>query len=183
MMHKSKKGVTLVELVICCAIIVMLGGACSAVLASGSRIFNTSSHSANAQLDANVIQNYMMALIPSANEVSSTTIDDAKESTTGNCLFFDNDVFTIRIKDKKTTIRSVEEFTYDILCAGDPDSETARAQFVYTITLSDGNTLSGGFVFINLSYNNALESFGLEDDEPISGDVKVQPFSFNKTES
>lgn len=180
MMHKSKKGVTLVELVICCAIIVMLGGACSAVLASGSRIFNTSSHTANAQLDANVIQNYMMNLIPSADEMRPTTLEEARENSVGNCLFFDNDVFTIRINGKNTTIRSVDEFTYDIIRAGDPSSSTARAQFVYTITLSDKNTLTGGFVLSNMTYADAQSSFATEDDEPISGDIKTEPFYFNK---
>lgn len=181
MMHKSKKGVTLVELVICCAIIVMLGGACSAVLASGSRVFNTSSHTANAQLDVNVIQNYMMNLVPSADEMYPTTLEEAKAKTSGNCLFFDNEVFTIRINGKNTAIRSVKEFTYDVIRAGDPTSSSARAQFVYTITLSDDNTLTGGFVLINMSYADAQASFAVEDDEPISGNVKNAPFFFNKT--
>ena len=51
-MKKSKKGITLVELVICCAIIVMLGGACTAVLASGSRVYNQSTSAATSQMDA-----------------------------------------------------------------------------------------------------------------------------------
>ena len=177
MMKKTKKGITLVELVICCAIIVMLGGACSAVLASGSRIFNTSSHTANAQLDANVVQNFMMNLIPSTNEVSQISLNDAKALTDGNCLFFDDEndnLFTVQIDGKKTSVRSVQEFEYEIIRAGDPESDTARAQFIYVITLSDGNTLSGGFVLSNMKYDE-----GSMPD--IKGKVTEDPFYFNKT--
>lgn len=177
MMKHSKKGITLVELVICCAIIVMLGGACSAVLASGSRIFNTSSHTANAQLDANVVQNYMMNLIPSSNEVNQITVEEAKVLTDGNCLFFDDEndgLFTIRIAGKNTTIHSVEEFEYKIIRAGDPDSETARAQLVYTMTLSDNSTLSGGFVLSNMKFDDGLMP-------SINGVVSENPFYFSKS--
>lgn len=176
-MKHSKKGITLVELIICCAIIVMLGGACSAVLASGSTIFNTSSHTANAQLDADVLQNFMMNLIPSTNEVDQISLAEAKDLTDGNCLFFDdenNGVFTIRVGGKNTSIRSVTEFEYQIIRAGDPDSDTARAQFVYTVTLADGNALSGGFVLSNMKYDG-----GLMPD--ICGKVSEKPFFFNKT--
>ena len=119
-MKNSKKGVTLVELVICCAIIVMLGGACTAVLASGSTIFNKSSQTANAQLDSDVLQNFMMNLIPSAKNVSQIGLTEAKGLQNGNCLYFDHEndnMFTVRADKSNTTIRSVTEFVYEIICA------------------------------------------------------------------
>ena len=176
-MKNSKKGITLVELIICCAIIVMLGGACSAVLASGSTIFNTSSHTANAQMDSDVLQNFMMNLIPSTNNVSQITVAEAKALSGGNCLFFDDEndnLFTVRIDGKNTSIRSVKEFEYQIIRAGDPDSDTARAQFVYTVTLSDGNKLNGGFVLSNMKFDEGLMP-------EINGKVSEKPFCFNKT--
>jgi hypothetical protein len=175
-MRQSKKGITLVELIICCAIIVMLGGACSAVLASGSKIFNKSSSTATSQLDADVLQNHMMNLLPSTKSVGQITVDDAKDLTSGNCLFFDaenENLFTIRIDGKNTTIRSVEEFAYDLVRAGDPDSQTARAQLVYTVTLANGKTFSGGFVLSNLKYDEATMS-------TIIGNVSEKPFFFSK---
>lgn len=189
-MKKSKKGITLVELVICCAIIVMLGGACSAVLASGSRIFNQSSNSANAQLDADLLQNHMMTLIPSARNVGNITLDEldqAKQLTTGSYMFFDKDnanLFTLRVNGKNTTIRSIKEFEYSIIQAGDPDSTTARPQFVYTVTFSDGNIMNGGFVLSNLPYVGG--SADPDDPNPpedsmeqIKGKISEKPFCFN----
>ena len=162
MMRKSKKGVTLVELVICCAIIVMLGGACTAVLASGATIFNQSSSTANAQLDAEVLQNFMIDLIPSTHEIEQTDLNTAKNSTTGTYLYFEDDVFTIQIDGKKTTIRSVTEFEYDIIRAGDPASETARAQLKYTARMADGNELEGGYVLSNVKYSSISVSADAE---------------------
>ena len=173
-MKHSKKGITLVELIICCAIIVMLGGACSAVLASGSTIFNTSTHTANAQLDSDVLQNFMMNLIPSTNKVDKITVAQAKELASGNCLFFDDEndnTFTVRVNGKNTSIRSIEEFEYQIIRAGDTD--TARAQFVYAITLSDGNTPRRGFVLSNMKFHA-----GTMPD--IKGKVSEDPFFFSK---
>lgn len=175
-MKISKKGVTLVELVICCVIIVMLGGACTAVLASGSTIFNRSSQTANAQLDSDVLQNFMMNLIPSAKNVSQIGLTEAKGLQNGNCLYFDDEndnMFTVRADKSNTTIRSVTEFEYEIICAGDPVSETARAQFVYTATLVDGSTLKGGFVLNNLKFDSSMAA--------IKGKVSENPFAFDLT--
>lgn len=53
-MKRTKKGITLVELVVCCGIMVMLAGACTAVLVSGARLFSDSSDTARAQLQYTV---------------------------------------------------------------------------------------------------------------------------------
>ena len=191
-MKKSRRGITLVELVICCAIIVMLGGACSAVLASGSRVFNQSSHSANAQLDADLLQSHMMMLMPSCKNVNSITLDEleqAKQLTTGSYMFFDEDngnLFTLRVNGKNTTIRSIKEFEYSIIQAGDPDSTTARAQFVYTVTFKDGNVLNGGFVLSNMQYvgdPEGAEEPAEDSMTAITGKVSEKPFCFNLPEN
>lgn len=154
-MRKSKKGITLVELVICCTIIVLLGGACSAVLASGATIFNQSTSTANAQLDAEVLQSFMMNLIPSTHDVSQISVDEAKALADGSCLYFDSEndgKFTVQVDGKKTTIRSIKEFEYEIVRAGDPASDTARAQLKYTVHLVGGSKMEGGFVLSNVKF-------------------------------
>lgn len=174
-MKKSKKGITLVELVLCCAIIVMLGGACTALLMSGNTIFNQSSSTANAQLDADVLQTYMMNLLPRTNDISQPSLAEAKALSEGNCIFFDDendDLFTLRIDGENTTIRSIEEFEYSIVRAGAESSTTARAQLFYTVTLADGTTFSSGFVLSNIKYDDSTMS-------AMSGKVSEKPFGFS----
>ena len=152
-MRNSKKGVTLVELIICCAIIVMLGGACVAVLASGSNVFNNSSLAANAQIESNAFQDYLLGLIPSANNVDTNkTLDQAKALSSGTAIFIDNDDLVIRTNGKNTTFRSIDKLTYSIIRAGDESSSTARCQFVYEAVLKNGKKLKGGLVLTNISY-------------------------------
>lgn len=156
MMKQSKKGITLVELVICCAILVLLGGACTAVLVSGQTVFNTSSKTANAQLDADVLQTYLMNLLPPAKNIKEAdSLDDVKNTTKEfNAIFFDNDnVFTLRRGKDFTTIRSIAGFQYNIVSAGEAASTSARAQLQYTITLTDGSEIKGGFVLANVKYD------------------------------
>lgn len=152
-MKRSKKGITLVELVICCAIIVMLGGACTAVLASGAQIFNTSSRTANAQLDADVLQTFMINNLPSAkNPTTEKSLTEAKALTEGIAIYVEDSTLTIQVDGNATSIRSVTELEYKFAKAGDPTSQSARAQFLYTATLTNGSTLSGGFVLGNEKY-------------------------------
>ena len=154
-MKKSKKGITLVELVICCAIIVMLGGACTAVLMSGEIIYSNSSKAATAQMDANVVQTYMKNLLPSSTGILQTDNDTAKASTTGTYLFFDGNTFTIRIDGSDNTVRSVSGMQYSLVRAGDPNSANARVQFQYTVTLTDNSVFTGGYVLSNVGYDSA----------------------------
>lgn len=149
-MKKSKKGVTLVELIICCFIIVMLGGACTALLMSGEHIYSTSASAAGAQLDSDVLQTYMMKLVPAADGITIGTEPGADE----NGLFFDDEgVFTIATGDKLTTIDSVSEFTYSLVKAGDGASGNARVQLVYTVTMNDDSEFTGGFILSNVKYD------------------------------
>lgn len=152
MMKHTKKGVTLVELVICCAIIVMLGGACTAVLISGQHVYTTSASAANATLEADVLQTYMLNLLPSTSRVEVLAdVDDAVGKTTGNCLYFnDEGDFVIQVDGKKTIVNGVTEFAYSFEKAG--ASDTARAQFVYTATMDDGSSYTGGFILGNVKY-------------------------------
>ena len=170
MMKQTKKGITLVELVICCAILVLLGGACTAVLVSGQTVFNTSSKTANAQLDADVLQTYLMNLLPPAKNIKEANrLTDVKDTANEfNAIFFDNEnVFTLRRGKDFTTIRSIAGFQYTIVCAGeaptDPTDDSgsgARAQLKYTITLTDGSKINGGFVLANVKYSSSLPQNG-----------------------
>lgn len=149
MMKRTKKGVTLVELVICCAIIVMLGGACTAVLISGQHVYTTSASAANATLEADVLQTYMLNLLPSTSRVN--LVDEGNIGDDGNYLYFnDEGDFVIQVDGKKTIVNGVTGFTYSFEKAG--ASDTARAQFVYTATMDDGSSYTGGFILGNVKY-------------------------------
>lgn len=157
-MTKSKKGITLVELVICCAIIVMLGGACTAVLVSGANIFNTSSKTANVQLDADVLQTFMINNLPSArNPDVGSSLSEAKGLTKGVAIYVEDEVLTIQVNGNPTAIRSVKEFEYSFVRAGEPTSPNARTQFKYVATLINDTTLSGGFILGNQMYDSAWD--------------------------
>lgn len=169
-MKKNKKGITLVELIICCGIIVMVGGACTALLMSGQTIFNRSSSSANAQLDTDVIQTYLTNTVPRARTVSAATEVEVEANTTDLCLYFDDEdgdaVFTIRANGKNTTIRSVTDFKYHMIPAGDGEDDAVKPQFFYTVYMADGSSYSSGFVLINLNYKTC--EVELRPDDPIS---------------
>lgn len=180
-MKKSKKGVTLVELVICCAIIVMLGGACTAVLISGEKVFSGSANSANSQIEANVLQTYLMTAMPSVKTVATIDEDDAKAATAGVYLFFDGEDFTINDDGKLTVINGVKEFKCKFLKAGEATSSDAKAQFAYTVKMNDGNSFSSGLVLSNMPYD--LSTMGTQDASgvitPIEYDLKTTPAAFD----
>ena len=179
-MKKSKKGITLVELIICCAIIAMIGGACSTVIAAGSKVFNQSSQTANAQLDSDVLQNFMMNILPSATNVSvytgETMVDTAKY------LFIDEDnqdQFTVSANGTQTSIRAVEAFEYILVPAGSADD--ARAQFLYKATFDDGSSLSGGFIMSNMKFSLIPEELTPDPNEEELQYVNLAdtPIAFN----
>ena len=167
-MKKSKKGVTLVELVICCAITVMLAGACTAVLVSGQRIWNSGSKSANAQMTADVMQTNLYNRLSAVNGAEITTVSAAKTPLAGAGLTLDGSfalymdgedgakIFTMDAGGNLTTLEDVENFEFSFTKAGAEDSTTARAQFNYTATLNDGREFSGGMVVSNLKYDEIL---------------------------
>ena len=183
-MKKSKKGITLVELILCCAIIAMLGGACVAVLASGSTVFNQSSKTANAQLDSDVLQTLMMNNLPSAKSID--VYADEEMIDTVKYMYIDtdnNDYFTVNINGSKTTIRSIVSFEYGIVPAGSQDD--ARAQFLYKATFDDGFSLSGGYILSNIKYSLVPEEMklvtsGEDEGESEYVDLSDVPVVFNK---
>lgn len=152
-MKKTKKGVTLVELIICCAIIVMLGGACTALLLSGEHIFSTSAKEAGVQADVNLLQSYMRTLLPPTKEVTDKNISNV--GIDESYVYFDRGVFTIHTNGKDIAIDSITEFQYSIEKVGTSSAiadSTARARFTYTVKLKDGGTFSGGYVLTNKKY-------------------------------
>lgn len=182
-MKKSKKGVTLVELVICCFIIVMLGGACTSLLMSGEHIYSTSADAAGAQLDSDVLQTYMMKLLPltkGAGLVAESEFESAKSSTSGNYLYFDEaneGKFTLRMNGDNTTIGSISDFYYKVEKAGTSDS--ARAQFVYKVTMNDDSEFVGGFVMSNVKYVNITQIPEDKVDDEGYVNLKSLPFYFS----
>lgn len=162
-MKRSKKGVTLVELIICCAITVMLAGACTAVLISGQRVWKSGSESANAQMTADVMQTNLYNRLPTMNGAAVTDVAAAKTTPAGADSWFslyldgadgEAKVFTMNAGGNTTTLEDVTDLSFAFTKAGDPDSDTARAQFVYTATLVDGREFSGGLVISNLKFED-----------------------------
>ena len=178
MMKKSKKGITLVELVICCAVLALLAGAVTAVLMSGEHLFSTSADSASAQMELDVLQTNLLGIIPSAKNISVSSMNDDGFAfpLTGHSIYFNDSKLIIRssvavnedgvtsVSTKETEIRGVVGFTYQITPAGiipdgtTPDGKnaattaTARPLFSYTVTFSDGTVYRGGFVINNFPY-------------------------------
>ena len=175
-MKKSKKGVTLVELIICCFIIVMVGGACTALLMSGEHIYSSSANAAGAQLDSDVLQTYMMKMVPSTEQISQISLADAKAVSDGTSMYFDDEneqEFTICIDGDYTTIGSVSEFKYTIVKAGAAGSLTARAQFTYKVTMNDDSEFTGGFMLSNMKFDEITLS---DVDDEGYADLKTNPF-------
>lgn len=168
-MRKSKKGVTLVELIICCGIIVMIGGACTAVLMSGHKIFNDSASAAAAQLDTDVIQTYLTSVVPRTKELKYD-VDVAIDPNAKVCgLYFVEEgegesakkVFTINLDGKETKFPSVADFEFQLEAAGDPLDAAVKPQFCYTVTMKGGVSYSSGFVLVNMNYvssNSAMKN-------------------------
>lgn len=157
-MRKSKKGITLVELVICCVIMILLAGACTAVVVSGQRLFISGSQTANTQLETNVLQTAIMNSLPKMGVAKRDTVANVKSTLAadgGVGIYFDEttSTFTISKADSDITVNGVKSFKYDFKKVGSTD--TARTQFVYEVTMADNSTLSGGVVLINTMDKNA----------------------------
>lgn len=162
MMKQSKKGFTLVELIICCAIITMLAGACTALLMSGEKLFSTGSKSAASQMDVTLLQTTLLNRLPSTKVVEALTDSAAETAQEGTAdgstyLFFnDEGVFVIRYGGKNTTIREISEFEYTLSKIG--SSETARTQFSYTVVCKDGTQYTGGLALSTMKFPIAGDS-------------------------
>lgn len=200
MIKNSKKGITLVELVICCAILILIGGAVVAVLMSGEHVFSTSANSANAQMELEILQTNLMGIIPSAKNisVSSKNDDDYVFPSSGYSVYSDGSHLIIRssveindngvknVSTKETTLNEIASFTYEITPAGIIPQETtsdgievsktatARPLFSYTVTFTDGSTYTGGFVISNLPYISIKEEWR-------TGDVIVSSINLDET--
>ena len=184
-MKRTKKGITLVELVICCAIIVLIGGAATALLMSGEHLFSNSADSASNQMELDVLQSHMMNIIPSAKNIGIIETDEDDNlllPAAGNCIYFnDEGTLIIRSGTKETVIRDVTGFDYWIILAGVPNESqpsqsadpttateptiTARAQFQYKVTFRNGQTYQSGFVINNLSYPAVKAKLGTAEND------------------
>lgn len=210
-MKNSKKGVTLVELVICCAILVLLAGACTALLVSGQSAFNTSSQAANSQLESSVLQTHLLNIVPRASNIvpinatetaTATDIEDFAEAkimtqADGHCLYFQDGVLVIRTGGKDYFIDTIAEFEYDVQVAGVMEEEPTtsetnteaeeedeplfgypRAQLIYKVTLTDGNSYRGGFVMSNIAYESLLANVDIFQDNKEMLNLREYPLTF-----
>ena len=148
-LNKSKKGVTLVELVIACVIMVLLGGACTAVIVSGQKLFISGSQNANAQLEANIVQTAVLNSLPRMDSVAKVGVDELQSKTEGLAFSVSDSTLTIWQNGSEITVNNIKGFQCSINKAGDSGSDSARAQFSYTLTLSDNVPISGGLVLNN----------------------------------
>ena len=175
-MKKSKKGITLVELVICCGIIVLLGGACTAVLLSGERVFSSSSNMANTQMEANVLQTFLLNRLPLVKEIEETNIAAATTKVSFEDIEGDKQL-TILSGGTRTVLGGVSSFRYSYSKAGDAVSTTARTMLNYTATMDDGSSFSGGLLLGNIVYDDDI----MEDasGNSIEFDLETNPLAFD----
>ena len=192
MMNKSKKGVTLVELVIACVIMVMLGGACTAVLVSGQKLFISGSKTANNQLEANLLQTTILNALPKMLIVDQDSVTDVKAAITADVggaekidcvgIYFEGSaedpIFTISRNGSNITIHNVTKFEYTLKKLG--SSETAKTQFVYTAELADGSEITGGVVLGNMTFKKEVEAKGISGNHSLASENKALYFSTKK---
>ena len=142
------------ELVICCVIMVLLAGACTAVVVSGQKLFITGSETANTQLEVNALQTAIVNTLPHMVTVEQKGVADAQGATKGVSIFYAGDALTIRNAENDIILDGVTALKCEFKRVGKSDSDTARAQFVYTATMSDGSTISSGVVLPNTKYTD-----------------------------
>ena len=182
MMKRSKKGFTLVELIICCVIMTMLAGACTALLMSGEKLFSTGSQSAITQMDVSLLQTSLLKQLPSTQKVDK--LDAAGSSTKDTELFFnDEGVFTIRHNGKDITIHEISSFNCTLTKIG--ESQKARTQFSYVATCKDGTTYSGGMALSTMKFvgTDPLKYYLAQSAEPEADYTEASALHFSSEPS
>jgi len=200
-MNRSKKGVTLVELVIACTIMVLLAGACTAVLVSGQRLFITGAQTATNQLEANLLQTSLLKSLPNVIGLEVKSIDAVLNDANadGVSIFMKpGDALTIRKNGVNMTVNNVKSFEYKFKRAGkeasyDADGDpttpevttnTAKTRFVYTAELEDGTSITGGLVLTNIPYAEIGNMSGvLAELEAGSGSCGALYFAITEEET
>lgn len=167
---KSKSGITLVELAICCAITLLLGGACLTVLLFGRDMFDKGAQTADAMLEAEIFQTFMLQQLPSATRVAQTEPNSIGQGETYSRLTVENGDLMIDTGGSVICLSAIEDLDYAVIPAGPPSSDSARPQLVYTLYFGDGTSLSGGFVMVNMRYDEELmaELSGTLSEKPLS---------------
>ena len=155
MRKRSKRGITLVELAICCAITLLLGGGCLTVLLSGRDMFDKGAQTADAMLEADIFQTLMMQQLPSVTGIAQTDPDDISKNETCRRLAVEDNAVTIHIGDNVIRLAAISDCRYSVIPAGLPTSDSAQSQLVYTLYFKDGTSLSGGFVMTGIRYADA----------------------------
>lgn len=169
MRKRSKRGITLVELAICCAITLLLGGACLTVLLSGRGMFDKGAQTADTMLETDIFQTFMMQQLPSATSITQTESDGVLQSETCSYLAVEDGGVTLHRGSNVIRLTTIRDCRYAVIPAGLPASDSARAQFVYTLYFKDGTSLSGGFVMAGIRYEEAAlgDSGALLSERPV----------------
>lgn len=87
-------------LAVAAQVVDMTGATCTGVLLSGHNMFSGSASSANAQLDTDVVQAYLIHSLPRAANIDQISTSDSLPAT-GSFLYFDNDVFVSKSTKKR----------------------------------------------------------------------------------
>lgn len=142
---KSKRGFTLVELIVSALITVIIIGAAAAAVALGLEIFNSATKTAAQQRRIKLAETALKEniLIAQSYTIGQRAPGTVPEADDGIYLYFDNDVFVILINGSTITVRDIESVEIDFEKA----SNLCRAR--YTIT-PPGLSHSGVIVMNNI---------------------------------
>ena len=158
MRTRSKKGLTLVELAICCAITLLLGGACLSLLLSGRSLFDKGAQSANSTMETDILQTFMMQQLPAAMEIEQITDRDSVQPSTASTLSVEDGALVICRNGTEIQLSTITELHYTIIRAGISASHTAAPQLCYTVHFKDGSSFNAGFVLVNMKYDAAMDT-------------------------
>ena len=158
MCTRSKKGLTLVELAICCAITLLLGSACLSLLLSGRSLFDKGAQSANSAMEYDILQTFMMQQLPSAVEIEQIATPDSVQSSKVGTLSVEDGALVICTGSTVIRLTTISDLQYTMIRAGHSASHTAAPQLCYTVHFKDGSSFNAGFVLVNMKYDAAMDT-------------------------
>jgi len=111
LIKNSKRGITLVEIIVSSVITVVVIGAASAMLILGMNVFNASTKAAQQQRDVRLVETVLRENLATA---LSYSFSDSKSGDVQ--LFYSGDALNMIIKDKSMALDTVEsiEITFEL---------------------------------------------------------------------
>lgn len=153
---RSKKGVTLTELIIVCGVMAVIIAAASTVLITGGRIFRQGANTTNAMGQIEIVEKWLQNSMSVANNTMRIgSITDPRPANSVAFYFDDKENLHISSKGPQTTdpeesteldnIRNIKiKFTTDA-------TPLSRVTASYTIETKTGSSASGAVVMNNIS--------------------------------